>query len=99
MALIEVSKHALWLIHILSQLDFDVNLPLKIFSNSLGTCAIAANAIFHKWTKHIDIKYHFICERIADGLIAINKIASKDNLTDVLTKLLPWNQHATLSQL
>jgi hypothetical protein len=37
-------------------------------------------------TKHIDIRYHFLREVIADGQIKLAWIQSKDQLADILTK-------------
>ena len=89
MVLTECSKHAQWTLSLLQQLSFDVDLPIDIFSDSLGACAIASNNIFHKRTKHINIKYHYIWEKITEGILQVNKVNTKDNLTDILTKALP----------
>jgi len=37
-------------------------------------------------TKHIDIRYHFLREVIADGQVKLAWIQSKDQLADILTK-------------
>ena len=60
MALCECAKHTQWTLSLLKQLDFTVDLPLEIFCDSSGAKEIAANSVFHKQTKHIDIRYHYI---------------------------------------
>ena len=94
MVLTECSKHAQWTLSLLQQLSFNVDLPIDIFSDSLGARAIASNNVFHKRTKHINIKYHYIWEKIAEGILRVNKVNTKDNLADILTKALPRNQHS-----
>ena len=97
MALTECSKHAKWTLSLLEQLHLDVDLPIDIFSDSLGARSIASNNVFHKRLKHIDIKYHYVREKIANGTLAINKVNTKDNLADILTKALPRDQHSKLA--
>lgn len=59
----------------LEQLNFDVDLPLKIHPDSLGAKAIVENPVHHDRTKHIDIQHHYIVEQSS-------AIGSKDNTVD-----------------
>lgn len=97
MALTECSKHAQWTISLLKQLSFEVDLPIDIFCDSEGARSIASNNVDHKRTKHIDIKHHYIREKINEGTINVNEVNSKDNLADILTKALPRDSHQTLT--
>ncbi|PHT59787.1 hypothetical protein CQW23_02150 [Capsicum baccatum] len=45
--------------------------------------------MFHKKTKHIDVRYHFVREIIARGDIVVSKINTHDNPADMMTKTLP----------
>ncbi|PHU16006.1 hypothetical protein BC332_17211 [Capsicum chinense] len=45
--------------------------------------------MFHERTKHIDIRYYFVCEIIGRGDIVVSKISTHDNPTDMMTKTLP----------
>jgi len=98
MALTDCTKHAQWTLSLLQQLDFEVNLPLSIYCDSTGAQAIAVNSVFHKRTKHIDIRYHYICEVINDGIVDIQDVGVDDNTADLLTKLMTCNQHEFLSK-
>jgi len=62
MALTECVK---WTLSLRNQLNFNINLPIELYTNSLGACAIASNSVYHKHTKHIDIKYHYIHDAIS----------------------------------
>ena len=44
---------------------------------------------FNRSTKHIEVKFHFIWEKIEEGEIVIKYVSSKDQLADILTKSLP----------
>ena len=98
MAFTACAKHAKWTISLLQQLDFDVDLLLEIFSDSLGARAIAENPTHHDQTKHTDIQHHYIQDHIPDGTLHISPISSKDNIADVLTKSFCHDWHAFLKK-
>jgi hypothetical protein len=45
--------------------------------------------VFHARTKHVEVDYHFVRDRVAKREIQVRFISSKDQLADVLTKPLP----------
>jgi hypothetical protein len=45
--------------------------------------------VFHARTKHIEIDYHFVRERVAGRRLDIKFISSKDQVADGFTKALP----------
>jgi hypothetical protein len=45
--------------------------------------------VFHARTKHIEIDFHFVRERVADRLLDVKFISSKDQVADGFTKALP----------
>ena len=96
MALTECTKHAEWTVSLLQQLDFEVDLPIDIYCDSLGARAIAANSVYHKHTKHIAICYHYIRDVISHGTVNIEAISTKNNIANILTKSLPRNCHESL---
>jgi hypothetical protein len=53
----------------------------------LPTCPV--NHVLHARTKHIEIDYHFIRERVASNRLAIKFISTKDQVADGFTKPLP----------
>ena len=40
----------------------------------------------HRSSKHIEIRYHFVRERVQDGSLKLVYIPSSENIADVLTK-------------
>ena len=47
---------------------------------------MSANSVFHARTKHVEIDFHFVRERVAQKLLEIRFINSGDQLADGFTK-------------
>lgn len=47
---------------------------------------MANNPLQSKRTKHVDIRFHFVKEKIKNGEIVIDKVKSADMIADLLTK-------------
>jgi hypothetical protein len=54
----------------------------------LDATYLSANPIFHARTKHIEIDYHFVRERVAQNRLDIKFISTKDQIGDGFTKAL-----------
>ncbi|GJT64754.1 hypothetical protein Tco_1016234 [Tanacetum coccineum] len=57
-----------------------------VLCDNQSTIHLAKNSMFHKRTKHIDIRYHWIRDAIEDGMFELNKVHTDDNASDMLTK-------------
>ncbi|CAA7407517.1 unnamed protein product [Spirodela intermedia] len=77
MALTEALKKAIWLRGLLFELC------------SCQASIIIHYQMYHKKTKHIDIKHYFIRDIIFSSEISVQKIGTEDNLADMLIKPLP----------
>ena len=50
------------------------------------TIFIARNLDFHERTKHIEIDYHFISDKMMMRVISTPHVSSSDQLADIFTK-------------
>ena len=48
--------------------------------------ALAKNPVLHDWSKHIDIKFHFLRDCIDGGQIVIEFVETGRQLADILTE-------------
>ena|SRR6266496_2936272 len=88
-ALSEASREAMWLRHLFGELGFIQKEPILLLGDNDGSIAMAKNPEFHKRTKHVDIRWHWVRELVGDGLINIVDCRDPQQTADILTKQLP----------
>ena len=49
---------------------------------------LAKNQVYHARMKHVDIRFHFVQEILDEGDVELQKIHTKENLADMLTKII-----------
>jgi hypothetical protein len=89
MALIEGTKEAIWLRRLLQEIQvLQVTTPTMIFGDNQGILKLAHDLVFHSWTKHVDVRHHFIREKIESCQVTLDYVSTRDQLANILTKLL-----------
>ena len=100
-ALSQAVKEATWLRKLFTDLGLYTTTtkipisidPVKINADSTEAIKTAENPIESEQTKHFDIHYHFVRQKISDGRIQLNYIPTNENIADGLTKLLAKPAH------
>lgn len=57
-----------------------------MWCDNLGATYLTANPVFHARTKHIEVDFHFVREKVAMGALDVRFISSGDQIADGLTK-------------
>lgn len=89
MAACAATKEAIWLRQLLSDIDEPISGPTTLYIDNQSAIKLIHNPEFHKRTKHIDIRYHFIREKLKKGEIETQYKSSEQQLADFLMKPLP----------
>ncbi|CAI5701594.1 unnamed protein product [Peronospora effusa] len=58
---------------------------VKIYEDNQGAIALAKNPEFHKRSKHIDVRYHFVREKVEDAHVVLEYCPTQDMLDDIMT--------------
>lgn len=61
----------IWIQSLLSELGYSPTAPPVLWCDNLGATYLMANPVFHARTKHIEIDYHFIHEKVANKGLAV----------------------------
>ena len=60
--------------------------PMVLFEDNQGAIFLANNDTTGQWTKHIDIRYHFIRDLVNKNKLELKYMRSENNRADMLTK-------------
>ena len=81
-ALANATAEIIWVQAILNELAIlQTETPL-LWCDNLGATYLSANPVFYARTKHIEIDFHFVRERVANKEPEIRFLPSKDHLAD-----------------
>ena len=60
--------------------------PPLVYCDNISAIALASNPVCHACTKHIEVDYHFIREKVVRGDIEVRFVRSIDQFADIFTK-------------
>jgi histone deacetylase 1/2 len=76
----------IWVQSILAELGVPQPKVACLWCDNLGATYLSANPVFHARTKHIEVDFHFVRERVANKLLDVRFIPSGDQVADGFTK-------------
>ena len=85
MALSDCSRQCVWVHQLFGELGYKVK-PIQISGDNQGSIFIASNPVVDKRSKHVEIRFHYIRDVIARGLVEVTFIPGEENPADLLTK-------------
>ncbi len=66
--------------------------PVVIYCDNIISILLANNPVYHAKTKHIEVHYHFIREKVIVKEIDLIHVSTKDQVADIFTKALSTNK-------
>jgi hypothetical protein len=85
-AIADATTEVIWIQVLLHELGISQVRPPTLWCDNLGATYLSTNPIFHRRSKHIEVDYHFVHERVATQQLDIRPISTKDQLADAFTK-------------
>ena len=89
MALACTFQEAIWMRKLLRSLSFDyenASNPTVVYEDNQSAICMSKNQQCHGQSKHIDIKYHFVREKVSEGQIELRYCTTENMLADMFTK-------------
>ncbi len=85
-ALSQATQEAIWMRQLLSDIGCKSEQPTTLYEDNQGAIEISKNARFHNRTKHIDVRFHFIREKVVSKEVKVIYCSTEDMLADIMTK-------------
>ena len=94
MAAAAAAKEATWLKVLFSEIKLSLmRTAVKLFIDNQSAMSLMKNATFHDWMKHIEIRHHYIREKVDEGEIVLEYLLTVEQVADILTKPLSREKH------
>jgi hypothetical protein len=85
-AILEVVKEIKFIYYLMQGIGIEIELPIIVKTDNIGTMFMAQNASSGERTCHVDTRYHYIRENVEDGIIKIEFVRPIDNDSVIFTK-------------
>lgn len=85
-AIANATAEIMWVQTLLQELGVRSPQAARLWCDNIGAKYLSANPVFHARTKHIEVDYHFVRERVSQKLLEIEYISSGDQVADGFTK-------------
>ena len=77
-----------WLLKLLQDLGHKVPGAITLYCDNIKSIQLANNLVFHARTKHIEVHYHFVREKVLAGDIDFVYVSTQEQVADIFTKSL-----------
>lgn len=89
----EAAQEVMWLKQLLSDMNYPITQPITLFCDNQGALALTKNPLYQSRSKHFDILWHWIREKVEDQTISPQYIVTSQMVADFLTKSVHFPKH------
>ena len=82
-AVANATAELIWVEALLKELGVKQESPPVLWCDNIGATYLSSNPVFHARTKHIEVDFHFVRERVAQKSLQVRFVPSKDQLADI----------------
>ena len=95
----EAAKDVVWLRNFVTELGFPQLAPSRLLEDNQACVAMVNNHSVTGRNRHFCVKMAWLRQQVSDEIIKLVFVASKNNVADILTKILPTEVHTKLTKL
>jgi hypothetical protein len=85
-SLANATTEIIWVQTLLRELGVQQPKSACLWCDNLGATYLTPNLVFHARTKHVEVDYHFVRERVASKFLKIRFVSIRDQVADGFTK-------------
>ena len=85
MALSDCSHQAVWMKSVFTELGMPLG-TIPICGDNQFSIFISSNPVQEWWSKHIDIRYHYVCEMVEEQQVELYFVEGSHNPANLFTK-------------
>jgi hypothetical protein len=85
----DATTEVMWIQAVLNELCIPYPCGARLWCDNMGAKYLAWNLIFYERMKHVEIDYHFVCDRVVQKLLDVRFIGNDDQLAYGFTEALP----------
>ena len=78
----------IWLLYLLEDLQVSHHISALMYCDNRTALHIVANPVFHERTKHIEVAFHIVRNKVQDGIVKTFYVSTRNQLADIFTKVL-----------
>ena len=82
-------QEIIYICAILSDFGFTQSQPTLVYEDNLACIAMSINPVRRKYSRHIDIREHYLRELCLSGIVKLIPLRTHHMVADALTKSLP----------
>jgi len=91
----DAAKEVVWSRQLLKDINTEQDGPTILHCDNAAAMKLMQNPVYHRRTKHIDIKFHYTRDLIKQKQIDVKHVSSQMQLADILTKPLTREKFET----
>ena len=85
-----------WVESLLYELQIPFSSPPLLFCDNVSATYLTINPILHSGTKHVEIDYHFVHEKVSIGSLVVHFTPFESQLANIMTRTLPTQRFLAL---
>jgi histone deacetylase 1/2 len=87
-AMANATAEVMWIQILMDELRISCPRTARLWCDNMGAKYLSSNPVFHARTKHVEVDYHFVRDRVLQKRLEVRYISTKDQVADGFTKAL-----------